>query len=612
MSKQFFILLIIMTTRTPAGQNPLDENPDITQDGANTTINLMDPNVVNNSDPTIPTPVSSAAPMPLFIPQATVVKHRYPIPNQGLPSVVNDPPPNVNQFYNPRFQFPPPQPFPQFSNSDFKMDQLMMAISELAGTQKWIVEKFNTLENKVDSLTPQDRSSQNPNIGKRLVYSSNSSINSQTGAVRKTTFNPNLDQNTVLNTNAPVFTPRIQNSQPGEVVDQNPSASQFSFPNFQNQQVTQGFPSENHQSQGNNLQSHYTEVISSSPEIVNPEVRIRRTTSTSVEKISDRVRVDKWGLFFDGRSGLSISEFIFRLETMQRLYKYPWGEIMRDFTTFLSGDALKCYWKFVKSNSELSWPKLKDAFHHRFGSRKLDLDIWREMTDRKQGPKEKFVDFYDAIIDLRGKLSKDLPDSEIIKLIKQNSSRFIRNMVYPQSIGSIEELFEACLEVETTFSQYDESKRQQSNQPSFKPTNKHVYAINDSGELEEEVEFVEVENIAALDFQKRNQNQGFKRPNQIPNQNQKQHSHQQISNQPPNHNTNFQCFNCKQFGHGFFNCPYPQKEIFCFRCGMANCTLPQCPNCNSGNGQSRVKDRANSRSIQTQTSQPTNTQVENP
>ena len=577
---------MMATIRTPKGNTQGNENPDNTQVDPN--IIDIESNVEQNPIIPIPPPIPGLGIMPPFRPQATVVKNRVPNPND-----TNNQPGLGSQ----RFQFPPPN-FTEQQNQipfrDFQMNQMMKAISDLAGTQQWMMNRF---DNQIASLTATI--TQNQNVGRRLQYSSNNSVNSNTGAIKKTNSNNVEFQNQTLNLNAPVFTPRVQNLQTQNVTsderNQNPTSSQFLFANTQ---VSQHRPNTHHGSQVE------TEEISSSPEVINPEIRPRRNNHPYSEKISDRVRVDKWGLSFDGRTGLSISEFIFRLETMQKLYKYPWSEILRDFTTFLSGDALKCYWKFIKNNSEMSWQKLKEALQHRFGSRKLDLDIWREMTDRKQGPKEKFVDFYDSILDLRGKLTKDLPDSEIIKLIKQNSARFIRNMVYPQAIGSIEELFEACLEVETTFSQYDEAKRQQVNQPIFKSTNKRLFAINDSGEVEEEIDISDSENIAAIDFQKRDQNPNLKRPNQNTNQQkqQSQHNTQPNTNQP----SNFQCFNCKNFGHGFFNCPYPQKEIFCFRCGMANCTLPQCPNCNSGNGQSRVKERALSRSIQTQTSQPNN------
>ena len=321
-----------------------------------------------------------------------------------------------------------------------------------------------------------------------------------------------------------------------------------------------------------------------------PEAHIR-SVQPRQQAVCDRVRIDKWCLRFDGRTGISVAEFIFRLETTRNQYQYPWAEIMRDFPILVQGDALKLYWKFVRHNPEMSWPKLKEALQHRFGSRKLDLDIWKEMTERKQGHKEKFVEFYDAILDLRDKLSNDLPDREVIKLIKQNATRFIRNMVYPQKIETVEELFEACIEVETAFSQYEEPKRTFPQQS--QPKQRTAFAISEAGENVDRYEWTDDEEIAVVDVQRHKQNQ-------------QKRSTQKQQKQPQMPPPSYQCFNCKQIGHGFFNCPQPQKDIFCFKCGLPNHVLPQCPNCNQGNCEKSVKERANSRSTQTQTTQPNN------
>mgnify|MGYP004573138529 CR=1 FL=1 len=286
------------------------------------------------------------------------------------------------------------------------------------------------LEKKLDIMSKEKeaRERQEYRTPRELDFSSNNSGKSLTGAFKKTT----------LNTNAVPFTPQ-----------------------FLNTNVDHRFKTAQKQQESNNR----VPIVSNSTRRPNQgnqsedEESIDLTIEKRSTRMSDKVRVDKWCLKFDGRTGLSVNEFIFRIETMQKHYNYPWSEIIRDFAIFVSGDASKCFWKVVKHNPEIRWPKLREALIHRFGSRKSDLTIWREMTERKQGQKEKFVDYFDAMIDLREQLTNDLPESEVIKLIKMNASRFIRNMVYPQTLSTIDDLFEACLEVESSFSQYEEAKR---------------------------------------------------------------------------------------------------------------------------------------------------------
>ena len=53
-------------------------------------------------------------------------------------------------------------------------------------------------------------------------------------------------------------------------------------------------------------------------------------------------------------------------------------------------------------------------------------------------------------------------------------------MVYPQKIETVKELFEACIEVETAFSQYEEPKRALPQHSQQKLRN--AFAISEVGE----------------------------------------------------------------------------------------------------------------------------------
>ena len=120
----------------------------------------------------------------------------------------------------------------------------------------------------------------------------------------------------------------------------------------------------------------------------------------------------------------------------------------------------------------------------RFGSRKLDIDIWREMMDRKEKFNENFCEFFDDMMDLRYKPTKEIPDVDIFNLIKQNSARCIRYHVYPQPINSIEDLFAACSVIETVFSK-DKDSRISNEVTRLKPRNT-VFEIASSECVESE------------------------------------------------------------------------------------------------------------------------------
>ena len=73
-------------------------------------------------------------------------------------------------------------------------------------------------------------------------------------------------------------------------------------------------------------------------------------------------------------------------------------------------------------------------------------------------------------------------------------------MVYPQKNESVEELFEACIEVETTFSQYEEPKRlfpYLSQQKVGK-----AFAISEDGENVDREERTDDEEVAVVEVQR--------------------------------------------------------------------------------------------------------------
>ncbi|KAI8117716.1 hypothetical protein CVS40_10489 [Lucilia cuprina] len=74
------------------------------------------------------------------------------------------------------------------------------------------------------------------------------------------------------------------------------------------------------------------------------------------------IRIDKWGLIFDGNNlRMSVEDFIFRIERLQAQYDIPTEELERDFHLLLSSSAKDWYWLFVQTHVGVKWPGLKQA-----------------------------------------------------------------------------------------------------------------------------------------------------------------------------------------------------------------------------------------------------------
>ncbi|KAI8117671.1 hypothetical protein CVS40_10498 [Lucilia cuprina] len=124
----------------------------------------------------------------------------------------------------------------------------------------------------------------------------------------------------------------------------------------------------------------------------------------------------------------------------------------------------------------------------------------------------------------------------------------ILRIVYPISVSSVEQLRVECNEAERNFPKRDV----RSIQPMSRPM-KYVNEINDTDVMVMESPLDEYEEVAAI-----NTYPQLRKPQVV-------------------------CWNCRQLGHMFMECPSQERSLFCYKCGKPNVITPRCPNCQSGN-----------------------------
>lgn len=136
------------------------------------------------------------------------------------------------------------------------------------------------------------------------------------------------------------------------------------------------------------------------PECINndstmPAIRAIDTPATATQKdvnVSNvkyvektGIRVDKWGLLFNGNNtNLSVEDFIFRLEHLQAQYGVSWEYILRDFHLLLSGTAKDWYWLIVRTHGVLPWASLRCELLNQYKSNISNFEITRDLVERKQ------------------------------------------------------------------------------------------------------------------------------------------------------------------------------------------------------------------------------------
>ena len=113
---------------------------------------------------------------------------------------------------------------------------------------------------------------------------------------------------------------------------------------------------------------------------------------------NNNIDLEKWKISFDGTT--SVSDFLFKLETLFMRTLCAENHLLSNFQIFLSGKAEKWYWQYVKQERHITFASLKHAITKEFGNLEKDLEIMLKISARKQSAKESFDDFYSSIISM--------------------------------------------------------------------------------------------------------------------------------------------------------------------------------------------------------------------
>ena len=160
-------------------------------------------------------------------------------------------------------------------------------------------------------------------------------------------------------------------------------------------------------------------------------------------------KIHEWGLSYEGSRGpTTVEDFIFRVEYLQNHYQCPWAEVLRDFHRLLKGEAIEWYWLSLKSNPCMTWPQLKDNLFRQFRNMKSDLELMRNLVERRQNAGESIDEYFLAMTKLRSMLRVEMDNQDLIRIIKRNVRDNVSRMIYPLQIWSVEHLREECKQAE--------------------------------------------------------------------------------------------------------------------------------------------------------------------
>lgn len=226
---------------------------------------------------------------------------------------------------------------------------------------------------------------------------------------------------------------------------------------------------------------------------------------------------------------------MFRLEYLKEKYGCSWGDILRDFHRLLGGEAREWYWLYIRTNRNVDWPTLQFALQRQFASQLTDFELMREINERKQKPGESIDEYFHAIGILRSRLRNQIPEYEMVRLVKGNLRESLAKLVYPIAVYSVEQLRMECKEVERCF-----PRRDRVQQSGFAPRSYQVHEITP----------------IQTDEQESPRDEG-----QVPVE---EVRYQRVTKHPPSRDQSSRkntCWNCGLEGHLFTDCMSLHRRI---------------------------------------------------
>lgn len=268
-------------------------------------------------------------------------------------------------------------------------------------------------------------------------------------------------------------------------------------------------------------------------------------SSLSSDKIPSIIR--NWNLQFDGSTqGLDVDEFLYRVKSLAAdNFEGDYTVICKNLNILLSGKAREWFWRYRKQVPSVIWEDFCIAIRYQYKDFRSDADIREELRNRKQKPGESFESFYDSICTILDRLSSQIPDVELIEIIKRNLRPDIRHELLYVPILSIAHL-RKLIQMRENLLNDETCRRHLSN----KSTN-NSYPKRYVSEVEHFENFID-----NLDPEKTSV------------------SVDAVAHGPHN----VKCWNCQEPGHFWEDC-LKDRSVFCYGCGARNIYKPNCLKC---------------------------------
>lgn len=322
--------------------------------------------------------------------------------------------------------------------------------------------------------------------------------------------------------------------------------------------------------------------------------------------------IHKWNLRFDGHGPIDANDFVFRIERQAQLYGVAHQALVIGVVELLSGKAEQWYWMYQRRTPNATWTEFRRDFLQRYAPNDdSDLEIRANIENRWQRPLESFNDFCLDIEAMAARMVRAMPEAELVEILRRNMLSSLYRALWQTQTRTIAELLQQCnayekmmrdsrrrdrmrnpaqvneLKLEADELQYDDHRFQRQ-QP---------MQMQGQGQLQQQqMQSYEQQGQQLVPFPSQMQN--------LEGESEQGHWVDAIEGQRAAAQRDYVvCWNCKDLGHTFGQCPQPQSSIFCFSCGRQDVISINCPKCSLNGRRGRLQAEAARSSPQIQQSQ---------
>lgn len=270
-------------------------------------------------------------------------------------------------------------------------------------------------------------------------------------------------------------------------------------------------------------------------------LEISRDSGSSPSDICMRLRnIANWGIKFNGQpTPITVEQFVKRVEILSVSEGIPFDRLCLSMHQLLTDNAKTWFWIYIQRNSNPRWNEFRSSFISEFQTITSDHEIRRMIENRRQKKFENFSDFKLAVEEINARLRNPYSESELVNLLKCNMHPALRKNLVLQQPNTVKELKLLCMQIEKGLADIGESlddqlttRKRFVNEVSCEITENDLTSVP----LIQE-NFVEESSLTI-------------------------------------------CWNCKDIGHNFIDCPVDQQRYFCYKCGAEGVTRSNCFKCN--------------------------------